>query len=164
MSAQWHKSAKPIGAILVLQAAACSPALESTQRGTTMATTEVQASAQSQSPVALMDSYSECVKKRDVEGIVALYEADASFIAKDGATAKGHQAIRGRLQGLMGIQPVLRISPAEVQINGDLAVVRNEWTLSGVAPDGSPIEDHGNSLVILRRSNQGTWRIAIDRP
>jgi len=39
-----------------------------------------------------------------------------------------------------------------------------EWKMTGTAPDGSQVSDHGHTYDIVRRQSDGTWKIVVDNP
>ena len=47
---------------------------------------------------------------------------------------------------------------------GDIAVHIAPWTMSGTAPDGTPIVDSGLSVATLRRQVDDSWKIMLDNP
>ena len=44
------------------------------------------------------------------------------------------------------------------------ALVINKWILRGTQPNGTPITMSGQSADVLRRQQDGTWRVLIDDP
>jgi ketosteroid isomerase-like protein len=76
----------------------------------------------------------------------------------------GRDAIRSALTGFLAVQPRMTGSIEKVLRAGDTALVANRWTLSGTAPDGSPVEMGATSADVLRRRADGSWGIMIDDP
>jgi ketosteroid isomerase-like protein len=109
-------------------------------------------------PDETMHRYATLVQQRDLEGLLNLYEAGASFFPAPGVELAGHPAIRASLLETFSLEPTLRVTPVEVLVVGDLAFVCNEWTLAG------KVQRSGRSAVVLRRQPAGDWRIVIDRP
>ncbi|MDX5363093.1 MAG: nuclear transport factor 2 family protein [Pseudazoarcus pumilus] len=87
----------------------------------------------------------------DLEGLVALYEADA-VVAVGEPVAQGHDEIRrfyaGILEKKREFPPVDQMAPV---INGDLAI-----TVSRL-PNGNL------SAEIARRQRDGSWRWTVDQ-
>jgi uncharacterized protein (TIGR02246 family) len=101
----------------------------------------------------------------NVEGVVDLYEPQASLVLEAGAPACGTEAIRAALQTFATMKPKLGMNVVRVfRAGDDLAVLYNDWTLTGTGPDGSSIEDHGKAIEIVRRQPDGSWQFAIDDP
>ena len=117
-----------------------------------------------ETPADIMRRFAQLVEERDVEKLVALYAPDGVFSPEPNVVVKGHEGLRAAFRELLSIQPSLHVVPAQIHEGGDLALVANDWSLSGMAPDGTPIQRSGRSAVVLRRSEAGNWLIAIDRP
>src|SRR5512147_2721799 len=74
----------------------------------------------------------------EIEGLLALYEPDATLVQQDGSAATGHAAIREALAGFVALRPSLRMNVLKVvRAGNDLAVLYNDWSGSATAPDGS---------------------------
>jgi ketosteroid isomerase-like protein len=56
------------------------------------------------------------------------------------------------------------VQPQQVLEAGDVALVVNDWTMAGTAPDGTPVVRDGRSADVLRRQPDGSWKVLIDRP
>ena len=117
-----------------------------------------------ETPEDTLRRFAQHIRERDLEKLVALYEPDALFSPEPKVKVKGHAGLRAAFQDLFVLEPVLELVPAQVHESGDLALVENDWTLSGTAPDGTSVSKSGRSSVVLRRDSDGTWLIAIDRP
>ena len=81
------------------------------------------------------------VNARDLDNLVALYEAQASLMNEDGTAARGTAAIREAMQGLFAALPEGKITMKVVRVvraGDDLAVLYNDWSMVGKAADGSP--------------------------
>ncbi|MGH7910105.1 MAG: YybH family protein [Candidatus Dormibacteraceae bacterium] len=88
----------------------------------------------------------------DVEGLVALYEADAVLRFPNGRITRGRDAIRRVYAELLQDRP--HFDPGRQQeplVNGDLALT------STITPVGTTAE-------VARRQPDGTWRWAVDNP
>lgn len=117
-----------------------------------------------ESPEKTLRRFAECVRERDLENLLSLYEPDAVFVPAPTVALKGHARLRVAFQDLFQIKPKIYLVSTHVYESGDLALAANDWSLSGSAPDGTPVLKSGRSAVVLRRSSSGTWLIAIDRP
>lgn len=47
---------------------------------------------------------------------------------------------------------------------GDLALMSFRWTLTGMSPEGEPVEQNGTAAVVLRRQSQGGWLVVLENP
>lgn len=115
-------------------------------------------------PQSLMQEFRALTNRGDLNGLIALYEQDAVFIPEPGVTVRGLSEIRQALADFLALKPVLQVHTGEVHRSGDIALVINEWTMEGTAPDGTPVVEKGRSSDVLRLQTNGDWRVLIDRP
>jgi uncharacterized protein (TIGR02246 family) len=109
--------------------------------------------------------FAECARAGDVDGLLALYEAGATFVGREGPPATGHAAIREQIAPLLAAKPELRMNVVKtVRAGDDVAVLYNEWTLAMKTPDGQTIEDRGKAIEIVRQQKDGSWRFLLDDP
>lgn len=87
----------------------------------------------------------------DVEGVVALYEADAVLAFAPGRVAVGTDAIRRVYAELLASPPAFTGVIRPAVRNGDIAITST--TRAGDA-----------TVEVARRQADGTWLWAIDRP
>lgn len=88
----------------------------------------------------------------DVEGLVALYEADGVLALSDGSTAVGEAEIRRFFQELLADRPTFEPGLRQPALrNGELALTSTK------IPGGATAE-------VARRQPDGTWLWAIDQP
>ena len=83
--------------------------------------------------VALADihpSVEKGVNDRDLDGLVALYVPDAVMVLPDGSTVTGTEAIRGQWADLLAMEGWMTLRSRYAIEAGDLAILRNEWTLT----------------------------------
>jgi len=116
------------------------------------------------SPTDVIEQLAERLEAGDATGALALYGSDATFVVEPGTLAAGSEAIGAALQRFAAMRPTFTSDVEQVVYSGDLALVTNRWTLSGVGPDGEALQLAGRSADVLRRTNEGTWKIAIDDP
>jgi uncharacterized protein (TIGR02246 family) len=115
-------------------------------------------------PEAVIERFSELLARGDLDAMVELYEPDATFAPQPGESVTGRDGIRSALTGFLAVQPRMTGSIEKVLRAGDTALVANRWTLSGTAPDGSPVEMGATSADVLRLRADGSWGIVIDDP
>ena len=105
----------------------------------------------------------EALTRGDIDAAIALYETDASFVTADGVVT-GLAAIREVLTGFAAVSPDFTIDAKPTVVNGDIALTRSNWRLTGKGPGGEALEMSGSSCEVLRRGADGNWRFVIDNP
>jgi uncharacterized protein (TIGR02246 family) len=116
------------------------------------------------SPEALHQAWVDGVNRRDLEGLVSLYEVEAAFATEPGRVVVGLDAIRAACAALLAVQPTATLEILTVVRLADLALLVSRWHLTGSGPDGAPVEVGGQTSDVARRQADGTWRFAIDNP
>jgi uncharacterized protein (TIGR02246 family) len=100
----------------------------------------------------------------DVEGALALYHQDATFVAEPGKLAAGVVAIRGAMEGFVATRPQLEVVIRQTVEGGDVALVCTKWSLTNTGTDGTLAQRNGHGAVILRRLPNGKWVVAVENP
>ena len=116
-------------------------------------------------PRALQEMFLEKFRTQDIEGLIALYEPNAVFMAPSGQRAVGLDAIREQLTGLLAAaSKSFVLNPtAAFEVDG-VALMHSDWALEGTAPDGSDLSLSGTTVEVARRGVDGEWRYAVDSP
>ena len=115
-------------------------------------------------PEALMRSFTDRVHAGDLDGLVSLYEPAAVFEPQPGVVVEGRPAIRQALAELLALRPRMVAETVQVLRADDVALVINEWTMTGTAPDGSEVRQGGRSADVVRRQPSGAWLVLVDKP
>jgi uncharacterized protein (TIGR02246 family) len=96
----------------------------------------------------------------DLEGLVALYEPDATLIPQPGLEAKGRDAIRQALAPLVEGKAQIDLRVGRTVRSGDeLAATYGVWTMKMGDQELS-----GRTIEVVRRQPDGTWLFVIDDP
>jgi uncharacterized protein (TIGR02246 family) len=98
----------------------------------------------------------------DIDGLVDLYEPDATLIPSPGAMATGLDEIRAALQVFLAMQGRIALDTKLVVSVGDLAYLSNTWTLEGKDADGNPMTLGATTAEVARRQDDGRWLYVID--
>jgi uncharacterized protein (TIGR02246 family) len=101
---------------------------------------------------------------KDVETLASLYEPDALLVMPGGGTLAGIDAISKALEMGVGSGRTFRHESQVVHQTGDIAVLDCKSTVMDMAADGTVTSHEGNSIEIVRRQPDGTWRFVIDVP
>ena len=108
--------------------------------------------------------FGERMNAGDVDGLVALYEPGATLVRSNGTPATGTAAIREEAMGFMALKPSIVMNVKKVISGGDVAVLYNDWHLTGTDPKGKRFKLSGRASEVVRRQADGTWRFVIDDP
>jgi ketosteroid isomerase-like protein len=99
----------------------------------------------------------------DPAAIEAVYETDGLLVPQPGLPVAGDARAEAN-QRLMDLGLPIEVRPRHVYVNGDLALLIVDWTISGTGPDGQPVHVEGTATDVARRGPDGFWRYAIDNP
>jgi uncharacterized protein (TIGR02246 family) len=86
-------------------------------------------------PVDLDRLFGEALNAGNIEALLALYEANASFTPEPGAELHGTDAIRGALEGFIAMKPKVTLDSKTIAQIDDVALCTSNWTLSGTGPE-----------------------------
>jgi len=100
----------------------------------------------------------------NLDALVGIYEPQATLMPSPGTLVSGTAAIREALSGFLAGKPKMTLTAKVVAQSGDLAVTSAKWQLSMTGPDGKPSNMTGESVEVMRRQADGTWRAVIDLP
>lgn len=115
-------------------------------------------------PEQLPRLFAELLNAGDLDGLLALYEPDATLVGPDGVSAAGREALAERLQALLAMSPAITFADCRATLAGDLALISTRWqiTLGPDRQDGAGFE--ATSTEVARRQADGEWRYVIDDP
>ncbi|MGF1425750.1 nuclear transport factor 2 family protein [Kitasatospora sp. LaBMicrA B282] len=113
-----------------------------------------------ETPQQVAALFTEYLAAGDVEGLVSLYEPDAHVVPAPGTHLVGTGAIREALQRLVDQGARRTLELREIRQVGDLALVSNRATLTGVGPE--PVVS--TTTEVLRRRPDGGWAHVVDDP
>lgn len=100
----------------------------------------------------------------NLDELVGIYEPQATLMPSPGTLVSGTAAIREALAGFLAGKPKMTLTAKVVAQSGALAVTSAKWQLSMTGPDGKPANMTGESVEVVRRQADGTWRAVIDLP
>ena len=116
------------------------------------------------SPQEVTNLVAQRLNRRDLDGIMALYEPNAGLAPQPGQVLQGAADIRQGFAGFIALKPSMNMESDTVIQVDDLAIVYTKWSLSGTTPDGGVINKSGQSTDVMRRQPDGTWLCVIDNP
>lgn len=115
-------------------------------------------------PEEIDQLFAQAFSAGDLVALVALYEPNAVLVPQPGQIVTGREAIREALQGFLALCGEFRLEVKSVAGTGDLALVRSDWSLVGMAPGGCQVNLSGRAAEVVRRQPDGTWLYVIDNP
>lgn len=108
--------------------------------------------------------FAERASAGDLEGMLALYEDDATFVGPDGVSASGRDAIRERLEDLLAMKPQIIATSSEVVTAGSVALMSVGWRMTLHGGEGDAAGFDGQSTEVARLQSDGGWLYSIDKP
>lgn len=108
--------------------------------------------------------FAEAFSSGNLESAVALCEPQASLVSQPGKVVTGREAIREALKDYFALKPRLDIEVKSIIQAGEIALSRSTWSLTGIGPDGNPVQMSGHGSEVVRRQANGTWLMLIDNP
>ena len=115
-------------------------------------------------PMEIHAAFEKAFNSGDLDGLVALYEKNAVFVAEASRTVTGHGAIREAYEGYLAMGPKMALQTVAAFESDGLALLHGRWSLKGTGPDGSEIRMTGRNSEVVRRQPDGTWLFIIDNP
>ena len=106
------------------------------------------------------------IEEGDIEGAMALYEPDATFVVSPDELVTGLDAIRAVVQNFIAAEATFSVDGVTVVPSGDgsVAVLRAKGTATSTGPDGARATAPFHSIEVVRRQSDGTWKFMIDDP
>jgi uncharacterized protein (TIGR02246 family) len=108
--------------------------------------------------------FTERLNAGDLDGVVALYEPDARFVAPSGETLVGREQMRRVLAGLIDAKTRMRCQVVKTVAAGDVAVLYTDFQGTTVEASGKTVEINQKAIEVLRRQPDGTWRLIVGDP
>jgi uncharacterized protein (TIGR02246 family) len=126
-------------------------------------------SAEGTSPAAAkiqstIDAMTSAFAAGDIDRILSTYESGAVVVGEPGMPVTGMPALREMFERFVALDPKFTFIDHEVVEAGDIALHLNTWKMEGRLADGTPVEQGGLSVVVLRKQVDGRWLMVIDHP
>jgi ketosteroid isomerase-like protein len=117
------------------------------------------------SPKEFDEHFAKAFTSGDLDGLLALFERGATFLAQPGSPASGSDAIRETLAYFSSLNGQFELRTGSVVETDDVALVLSDWSLrGGTDPDGNSVDLSGQSSLVLRKQDDGGWLCVIDDP
>ena len=118
----------------------------------------------SKTPEEMSSVWSDAYNRRDLDGLVQLYEPSCVLTTRAGAVRTGLEEIRAHFKAQLDRVPRMTMKMRKVIRGHDIALCYGDWTAHLINPDGTPNNISGQSVEVLRRQADGTWRYVLDDP
>ena len=108
----------------------------------------------------------QAMEKGDIETTVALYEPDAVLFTKSGDLVELDE-IRKHNEEFIALKTKTRIDKIDTAISGDGTLATTRMSCTTVYQDpktGKETRLSTNTLEVVRKQPDGTWRFVIDDP
>ncbi|MGH7882779.1 MAG: YybH family protein [Candidatus Dormibacteraceae bacterium] len=115
-------------------------------------------------PEELNRFFEERLNAGDVEGLVTLYESEATLSSVTGEVVSGTEAIRRQLEQLIARKPRIKGTPRAALRCGELALTSTKFSGQSTDSEGQRVEINGTTAEVARRQPDGTWQWVIDEP
>jgi uncharacterized protein (TIGR02246 family) len=109
-------------------------------------------------------AFEEHLNAGELDAVIELYEANASFIPPSGDTIVGRDRIRQVLAELIRSNTRLHGRVVRVVDAGDIAMLYTDFVGTRTDAAGQTVEVRSDAIEILRRQRDGTWKLIVGDP
>jgi uncharacterized protein (TIGR02246 family) len=101
----------------------------------------------------------EAAEQNDATAVAALYSDDAIVTSPDGEAVRGRNSIQELWERQLPMGSDLDIDSSDFEVSGDLAYDYGTFSQTLTLPDREAMDVEGEYVVILKRQDDGQWRI-----
>lgn len=113
-------------------------------------------------PQDINAAFEKAYNSGEIERLMALYEPEAMMAPSPGKRVVGHSAIREVLRKLLAIGGQMTCRNLYCMRVDRIALLQAEWKLTGIRPDGKPLEMSSRTAEVIRQQEDGSWLYIID--
>lgn len=118
-----------------------------------------------QDVLAAVEHMTQSFMANNIPEVMNSYEAKATILFEPAKPVSERAMLEQMFAGMAALNPVFEYpSGHEVVVNGDIAIHISPWTMAGQMPDGQAVTQNGLSIAVLRRQEDGSWKMVIDNP
>ncbi len=92
------------------------------------------------------------------------YEPGAVLVPQPGTPMAGPAARTAAYEHLLGFGVPMTAQTRHLYVAGDVALSVVDWSMTGTARQGFPLDLRGVAADVLRRGPDGRWRYSINNP
>ena len=108
------------------------------------------------------DAWQDRFNAGDLDGLLALYAADVTYVNPDGVELAGQEATRADYAGLLALKPKIEIGDRKHVVYQNIALTTNHWTLELTDAAGVVQTLTGGGIEVLRNQDGAGWLFIID--
>jgi uncharacterized protein (TIGR02246 family) len=108
------------------------------------------------------DAWQDRFNAGDLDGLLALYAQDCTYINPDGAELIGQEATRADYEGLLALKPKIDIGDRKHVVYQNIALTTNHWTLEIPNDKGGMDTLTGGGIEVVRNLDNAGWLFIID--
>lgn len=109
----------------------------------------------------LVETWMAASKAGDTAAVLELMTDDVLFMVP-GREPFGKEAFRTASESMRDLKMEGQAEIQEIEVLGDRAWIRNHIDLTLTPPGGEPLHRSGYTLTILRKGDDGCWRLFRD--
>jgi uncharacterized protein (TIGR02246 family) len=109
----------------------------------------------------LVDSWMDASRRGDTATVLDLMTDDVLFMTPS-REPFGKDAFRESSEAMRDVRIEGRAEVQEIEVLGDRAWIRNHIDLTLTPAEGEPLKRSGYTLTILRKGDDGRWRLFRD--
>ena len=113
---------------------------------------------------AAIETMTTAFERGDLDTVMSSYEPGAAVLFNPGEPVTDPQQLRQMFAGMAALKPHFDYSDHEVVVVGDIAVHIAPWHMAAKDPNGNAVEQSGLSVAVLRKQEDGSWKMVIDNP
>ncbi|WLI89915.1 SgcJ/EcaC family oxidoreductase [Massilia sp. R2A-15] len=112
----------------------------------------------------LIDTWLRATRQGDVDTVLDLMTPDVVFLVAGQPAIHGRAAFEQGLRGMLSTHAIESHSEIEeIEVAGDIAWCRTRLSVTVTSKHGNtPMQRSGHTLSILRKQEDGKWRLARD--
>lgn len=142
--------------------AACAPQDEAAAPTTPAATTATATPEAAREAIQqLRQQWINGAERDDAAAVAALYTDDAIVTSPDGQAVRGRQDIQRLWETQFPMASNLRVEASKIEAGSDVVGEYGTFSQQINPPDGTAQNVNGEYVVVAKRQNDGSWRIAI---
>ncbi|MBZ9662195.1 SgcJ/EcaC family oxidoreductase [Mesorhizobium sp. ESP-6-4] len=109
----------------------------------------------------VVETWMAASRKGDLETVLGLMTDDVVFMVP-GKEPFGKEAFAAASRNMGETRIDGDSEIVELKLLGDWAYIRNRIDMTATPPGGEPVRRSGYTLTLLRKENDGRWRLARD--